>query len=341
VPNGPPTNEEVYAIAKRKNVPVLVDAAPEILTIPNVHLQKGATMVVYSGGKQLRGPQCAGLLLGRKDLVRAAWVHSAPHHGFSRSLKVGKEEVIGMLAAVEAWVQGNYKARWQELVANMNVIANRVSAIPGVTAQVRETAETQLSNRSPSVTVSWDPAKLGITGQDVARILDTTEPRILVGGGGGGGGRRGGAPTPGTTSVSVTAFNLGPGEEKIVADRLHAVLSAPHTLKPAETPQAPAADLTGDWDVSIQYEASTGTHLLSIKQESGQVSGTHKGEFLSRPLNGTVNGTAVTLRSNVPERTIGNALSYTFIGTIQGGQMSGELDMGEYMKARWTAKRRG
>src|SRR6185295_8730971 len=109
---------------------------------------------------------------------------------------------------------------------------------------------------SPSVTVSWDPAALGITGQDVARILDTTEPRILVGGGGGGGGRRGGAAAPSnTTGVSVTAFNLGPGEEKIVADRLHAVLSASHTLKPTEPSPAPAADLTGDWDVSIQYEA--------------------------------------------------------------------------------------
>jgi L-seryl-tRNA(Ser) seleniumtransferase len=146
---------------------------------------------------------------------------------------------------------------------------------------------------------------------------------------------------PGTTSVSVSAFNLGPGEEKIVADRLYAVLSASHTLKPAEMPQPPAMDLTGDWDFSIQYEASTGTHYLAITQEGAAISGTHKGEFLSRPLTGNVNGASVSLRSNVPERQIGNALSYTFTGTIQGRQMSGELDMGEYMKAKWTAKRRG
>src|SRR5207244_12694361 len=66
VPNGPPTNAETYRIAKAHNIPVLIDAAPEILTIPNVHLQAGATMVVYSGGKQICGPQCAGLLRGRK-----------------------------------------------------------------------------------------------------------------------------------------------------------------------------------------------------------------------------------------------------------------------------------
>ena len=77
------------AIAKPHNVPILVDAAAEILTIPNVHLQRGATLVGYSGGKFIRGPQSAGLLLGRKDLVRGAWVHSAPHHGYARAMKVG------------------------------------------------------------------------------------------------------------------------------------------------------------------------------------------------------------------------------------------------------------
>jgi L-seryl-tRNA(Ser) seleniumtransferase len=353
VPNGPPTNAETYRIAKAHNIPVLIDAAPEILTLPNVHLQAGATMVVYSGGKQIRGPQCAGLLLGRKDLVRAAWVHSAPHHGFSRNMKVGKEEVIGMLAAVEAWFAGNYTypVRWQEMIDRMNAIKARVETVPGVTGTVRIPADTVLSNRSPGITVSWDPTTNGITGQEVARIVDTTEPRILLSGGGGPGGGRGGrgggaaapasgAPATPTTSVSITAFNMGPGEEKIVADRLHEILSAKHTLAAVETAKPPAGDLTGDWDVTIQYEASVGTHLVTIKQEGAAVSGTHKGEFLTRPLNGTVNGNAVSMRSNVPENQIGNALSYNFTGTFQNGQMSGDLDMGEYMKARWTARKR-
>ena len=95
-------------------MPILVDAAAEILTIPNVHLQNGATLVGYSGGKCLRGPQTAGLLLGRKDLVKAAWVHSAPHHGFARGMKVGKEEAIGMLAAVEQWVRRDHDAEWRQ-----------------------------------------------------------------------------------------------------------------------------------------------------------------------------------------------------------------------------------
>jgi len=99
---GPLGTENVARIAKAKGVPLMVDAAAEVLTIPNKHLLRGATMVAYSGGKCLRGPQAAGLLLGPKPLLKAAWLNSAPHHAFERALKVGKEEIMGMLAAVEA-----------------------------------------------------------------------------------------------------------------------------------------------------------------------------------------------------------------------------------------------
>ena len=121
-------------------------------------------------------------------------------------------------------------------------------------------------------------------------------------------------------------------------NRMKFLLSA--ALVVCAAPAFAQTNVTGDWEVTIQYEASVGTHSLTIKQEGASVSGTHKGEFLTRPLNGTVNGTAVTLRSNVPENQIGNALSYNFTGTVQGGQMSGDLDMGEYMKAKWSAKKR-
>jgi len=349
VPDAPLPNTDVYRIAKQRNIPVLIDAAAEILTIPNVHLQAGATMVVYSGGKQLRGPQCSGLLLGRKDLLKAAWVGSAPHHGFSRNMKVGKEEIMGLLAAVEVWGKQDHTARWQGLVTKMNVIAERMSGIAGVTAQVREAPQEGLSNRSPSLSVTWDPAALNITGPEVVRILDTTEPRIMMGAGGGaGGGRRGGGAGPAgagaqqTTGVSITAFNLGPNEEKIVADRLFAVLTAKRPpLQPVAAPGAPAADMSGEWDVLITFAAGTGTHRLTMTQQGAQVQGTHKGDFLERPLTGTINGDTITLRSSVPERTIGNALSYTFTGKIASGQMSGDLSMGEYLSAKWSAKKRG
>src|SRR5438876_11153510 len=202
--SGSPSYDAIYGIAKKKNIPVLVDAAAEMLTIPNVHLQRGATLVGYSGGKALRGPQCAGVLLGRKDLVQAAWVSSAPHHGHGRTMKVGKEEAMGMLAAVEMWVKRDHKAEDQMWTSWMNNIATRVSKIDGVKAAVREPRG--LSNHSPGLTITWDPATLGITGEEVSNILYTTEPRIALGGGGGGGGR-----AASETSICITAHMMSPG----------------------------------------------------------------------------------------------------------------------------------
>ena len=149
--SGPMSTEAICRMAKPHSIPVLVDAAAEILTIPNVHLQRGATLVAYSGGKYIRGPQSAGLLLGRKDLVKAAWVHSAPHHGYARSMKVGREEMVGMLVAVQSWVKRDHEAEWREWIARCETIASRLSTIPGVTATVRREPEEGLSNRSPSL----------------------------------------------------------------------------------------------------------------------------------------------------------------------------------------------
>src|SRR6202051_409572 len=111
---GPLGTKAISEVAKKHNVPVVVDAAAEILTLkPNVHLARGASVVVYSGGKCIRGPQAAGLLLGEKALLQAAWANSAPHHAFGRALKVGKEEIMGMLAAVEMWVKRDHDAEWK------------------------------------------------------------------------------------------------------------------------------------------------------------------------------------------------------------------------------------
>jgi L-seryl-tRNA(Ser) seleniumtransferase len=339
---GPPSFEEITRIAQQHGIPVLTDAAAEVLTIPNIHQQRGSTMVAYSGGKQLRGPQCSGILLGPKNLMKAAWVSSAPHHGFSRNMKVGKEEIIGALAAVEAWVKrGDQKTYWQEMTDRLAFIGKRVSAIPGVSYETRQPGG-NLSNRTASLSIRWDAAQLGITGQDVAQILNTTEPRIQLGGAGGGGGAAGGRGGRGGAGngLSISGINLAPGEEKIVADRLFEVLSAKHTLKPPpEPPIAPAGDLTGMWDVHIEYAANTGRHTLSLQQKGGRVQGIHQGEFVARDLAGTVDGENVQLRSAIGEQAYGNALTFTFSGKLAGDTMSGDLDMGEYLKAKWTAKR--
>src|ERR1043165_8257629 len=198
--SGPLTCDAVYSIAKKKNIPVFIDAAAEMLTIPNLHLQKGATFVGYSGGKCMRGPQCAGVILGRKDLLRAAWVSSAPHHGHGRAMKIGKEEMIGMLAAVAMWALRDHQKEEAMWTQWMETIAARVGKIDGVSTAVRQPRS--IDNHSPGLAINWDPAKLGITGEDVTKILWTTEPRIALAGGGGGRGNRGNSSQ---TGISITA----------------------------------------------------------------------------------------------------------------------------------------
>ena len=146
-------------------MPILVDAAAEILTIPNVHLQNGATLVAYSGGKCLRGPQTAGLLLGRKDLVKAAWVHSAPHHGPHRGYKVGKEEAIGMLAAVEMWVKRDHDAEWKRWTGWLDHIAAQVKTVDGVTTAMIA-AGRPVEQDAVAAGALGSRSKLGVAGDD-------------------------------------------------------------------------------------------------------------------------------------------------------------------------------
>src|SRR5205085_3998219 len=166
--------------ARKRGVPVVVDAAAEILTIPNVHLERGATAVAYSGGKCLRGPQAAGLLLGDKALLQAAWINSAPHHAFGRSLKVGKEEIMGMLTAVEMWTKRDHNREWAQWEAWLGNISEKVKTVAGVTTHLEQ--PDSLSNYAPTLRIEWDGARVGITGSEVAAHLLNTEPRIILAG---------------------------------------------------------------------------------------------------------------------------------------------------------------
>jgi L-seryl-tRNA(Ser) seleniumtransferase len=325
---GPLTTQVLCDRAKAKNVPVVVDAAAEVLTVPNVHLQKGATLVAYSGGKCLRGPQAAGLLLGRKDLVRAAWVSSAPHHGFGRAMKVGKEEAVAMLTAVEMWVKRDHDGEWKRWNTWLDHIARRVSPLEGVTTEVVQ--PDGLSNKTPSLLVLWDRARYGTDGESVAKHLFETEPRVALFPAG----RR---AKDGRTGVSITPYMLAAGEEKTVADRLFAALSSP-TAKAAPAAAAPAADLSGEWTVRIQYAATTSVHTLYLRQRGNDLDGAHQGDFVAREVSGTIDGEAVRLRSSY-EEDHGDALNFTFTGKVKGDELAGDLDMGEYLKAQWTARR--
>jgi L-seryl-tRNA(Ser) seleniumtransferase len=313
-------------MARAAGVPVFVDAAAEILTIPNVHLQAGAALVGYSGGKYLRGPQSAGLLLGRKDLVTAAWVHSAPHFGFGRAMKVSKEEAVGLLTAVEMWTKRNHQAEWNTWLSALNTIASRVMAIDGVTTSIAERRD-ELEDPSPVLTVRWDKTRVGIRGAAVNAELASGEPRIVT---------SGASDTAAVGSISIKPHFMAPGDELAISTRLFFVLSnAPQLVPATPSPAPPDADLSGHWDVEITYAASSATHRLVLIQRGNRLQGSHQGNFVARDLTGSVSGSAVRITS------AGELLDYAFTGAISANEMSGSLNLGGggYFTATWTAKR--
>jgi L-seryl-tRNA(Ser) seleniumtransferase len=321
--DGPLGTRAVSEVARKHGVPVVVDAAAEILSIkPNVHLEHGATAVAYSGGKCIRGPQAAGLLLGEKKFLQGAWVNSAPHHAFGRSLKAGKEEIMGMLAAVEMWVKRDHKAEWAQWESWLNHIGDSVKRVPGVTTKLGQGPE-GLSNRTPDLTIQWD-SRVGITGQDVSRILMDTEPRITVAGARG-------------TSVEIVPYQMSAGDEKVVADRLYAVLSNPPKIAARAKPDGSPASVAGQWDVRLEFVYGSASHSVLLEQDGGKLVGTHRGEFASGDLSGTVAGSEVAFQSSLP--TDGTRVSFQFTGTVADGKMSGTAALGEYGEAKWTAER--
>ena len=323
-PGKPLSLENIAKIAKPHKIPILIDAAAEVLTIPNVHLQQGADVVVYSGGKAICGPQCAGLVLGKKDILMSAWQASSPHHGPGRDNKVGREEMIGMLAAVETWTKRNHAAEWKTWLSYLDHIAKKVTSIEGVTTKVFE--PTELSNRSPVLNIYWDPAKLNITGEEVAEELGRNKPRVAIGS----------RTKYGETSVNVTTGQMQPGQEKVVANRIHEVLSRKHDPKPTEM-VAPASNISGRWDADIDFFSSTSKHTLYIEQDGNWIQGSHKGDFTVRDMKGTIEGDVVKLRS--VDRHPADSIMFIFNGKLAGDTIAGSIYMGEYRTAKFIAKR--
>ncbi len=320
--------ENACAMARPKGVPVIVDAAAETLTIPNIHLAHGANMVAYSGGKCLRGPQAAGLLLGQKDLVRAAWINSAPHHTFGRSLKVGKEEIMGMLAAVEMWVKRDHDAEWKQWQAWLDYIAEQATQVAGVTSEILQPED--LSNHAPRLRLHWDAARIGITGTEVEDILWHGQPRIAVNESSGT--RRDNRPS----SLTIMPYMMMPGDDKIAAAAIRKLLANPPHITVPE-PEAASVDVTGEWVADLTFVSGSSRHHFTIEQHEGQISGVDRGDVLSGKLTGAVEGRRVTFRS--AQRIEGTTLHYEFSGDVTGGRIEGVVKLGEYGQARFAAQR--
>jgi L-seryl-tRNA(Ser) seleniumtransferase len=170
------------AVAKKNNIPILLDDAAGIPPIDNIKLyaKMGLDLYTFSGGKGLRGPQCSGLLLGRKDLIEAAMKNTSPWEGsVCRAMKVGKEEIVGLLTAVETWLKTDLNALNREWNGRVERIEKLAKTVPGVDTDISIPTD---GNRYPTLHISWDEQKWGYTVKDCVRQLRAGDPVIEVAG---------------------------------------------------------------------------------------------------------------------------------------------------------------
>ncbi len=227
--------QRVLAIAKDRKIPLLLDDAAGIPPADNAKLyaRMGIDLYCFSGGKGLCGPQCSGLLLGRKDLIEAALLNSSPREGaVCRPMKVGKEEVIGCLTALETWLNLDEKKLYDEWNARVDRIRKLVETVPGVKT---DTYVPDDGNRYPTLKISWDQQawRYSISdcvqelraGDPVIEVLGADNPSLVKA-------VREGNPNPsrkerkGPDHIELVSMTIKPGEEIIVGQRLRAILGA-------------------------------------------------------------------------------------------------------------------
>jgi L-seryl-tRNA(Ser) seleniumtransferase len=227
-------------IAKDHRVPLLMDDAAGIPPVENAKLyaRMGIDLYCFSGGKGLRGPQCSGLLLGRKDLIEAALMNSSPREGaVCRPMKVGKEEVIGCLTALETWLKVDEKKLYSEWNGRVDRIRKLVDTVPGVTTNVYVPDD---GNRYPTLKVSWDQQAWGYSLDDcvadlrasnpVIEVLGADNPSLVTA-------VREGNPNPTAKErkkpdhIELVSMTIKPGEEMIVGQRLRTLLSSAQKKK--------------------------------------------------------------------------------------------------------------
>jgi len=206
-------HEEFVAIGKKHNVPTLIDAAADVPPVENLFrfTKLGFDLVAFSGGKGLRGPQSAGLLLGRKDLIAAARLNNNPNSdSLCRTNKVNKEELVGMLIALELFLNRDHTAVWKEWEARANHISQVLAEFKDIRTEVQVPG---IANAVPHLHVTWDYEKRKLSPSQMADKLRDGEPSIEV--------------VPGSRrELVVGVWMMQPGDEKIVAQRMREILAA-------------------------------------------------------------------------------------------------------------------
>jgi uncharacterized pyridoxal phosphate-dependent enzyme len=198
--------DEWAKLGKELNIPTFIDAAAD--TPPVSHLWDyaniGYDLSAFSGGKAIRGPQCAGLLIGRKDLVAYALLNNSPHEDtLGRCAKVGKEEIIGMVKALELYLKEDHEALNKEWQRRLESISAQITRIPGVTTTY---SVPDVANHVPHMSIKWDSNHISLDPRDASKVLRGGKPSIVL--------------ESNPNGLGMNSFMLKPGEEKIIADHL-------------------------------------------------------------------------------------------------------------------------
>jgi uncharacterized pyridoxal phosphate-dependent enzyme len=204
--------EEWPKLAKEHNLPTMIDAAAD--TPPVSHLwdyaQMGYDMITFSGGKAMRGPQCAGLLIGRKEMVHNALLNNSPFEDtLGRGQKVGKEEIVGMIKAVEIYLNEDHDALTKEWWSRLDKISADVTKVPGVSTAY---FVPDIANHVPHVQINWDPRRIALAPREAAGRLRKGTPSIVV--------------ESTETGLAMNSFMLQPGEDAIVGAKISELLRA-------------------------------------------------------------------------------------------------------------------
>ena len=207
--------ERYLEISHKHGLPLILDAAAEIPPEENLSkfVKMGCDMVAYSGGKNLRGPQCTGILMGKKEWIRKAYANAAPSNYLARIAKVGKEEIVGLLAALELYLKQDHAAIRREHYAKLNRVAKRLQGLPTV---ISEFIPNNDYSHSPRLSIQWDEAKLGLSIEEMLHQLRQGSPSIEASDM-----RR---FRPAWKGLGIFPYQLEPGEEILVAERVKEIL---------------------------------------------------------------------------------------------------------------------
>ena len=304
--------EEIASVVKPRGIPIMVDAASEHIQRPSPWLKRGADLVIYSGGKFLRGPQTSGLLLGNKRLCQAAWRNGSPHQALGRPMKVSKEDVIGVVAALEVWFGERDEAvELQKWYDDCAAITERLGRIDGVHGEV---VEPEGVDRVPRLKIVWDRDRYPLNGLHLReRVLDG-EPRVMLD-----------DNSATENSITVDPFQLQPGEAAQVGDAVIAVLRASLTNQPP-TERMPAIAIAGDWELRLDFLQGSRTHRLALEQQGTRLRGKQSSAVFEGPVEGVLDGDSV--RFSFGSRYEASNLSYRFEGRVSNGTMGGTVFLG-------------